>query len=66
MNRKFESWDFFIEGVRTMPLTWIPAALLVLVEEAVNRNCFNPGGLMRAIEEKLKYMQHNSKKREQL
>jgi hypothetical protein len=47
-------------------MTWLPAALLVLVEECVERKCFKPDGLQRAIEEKLNYMKNPSKKKEQI
>lgn len=61
MDRKFENWEEFIECIRTMPLTWVPAALLVMVEEAVTRKCFKPGGLQKAIDEKLKWMNKETK-----
>lgn len=60
-DRKFNDWSEFIECVRTMPLTWVPAALLVLVEEAVNRKCFKPEGLKKAIDEKLIWLEKETK-----
>lgn len=69
MNRndnRFHSWPDLVEAIRTLPLTWLPAALLILVEECVTRNCFKPEGLQKAIQEKLNYMKDPSRKREQL
>jgi hypothetical protein len=61
-NREFKNWEEFIECIRTMPLTWVPAALLVLVEEAINRKVFkNDGMLLKAIDEKIKWMDKETK-----
>jgi hypothetical protein len=51
------SWEQVIEIIRTMPTTWLPAALLYLVEEAVRRKVFKPGGLQTIIDDKLKKME---------
>lgn len=66
MKHKFGEWGEFIEAVHKMPNTWVPAAVLIIVEEAINRNCFKPEGLLEAIQQKLNYMKDPSKKREQL
>lgn len=49
-------WDQVVEMIRTMPTTWLPAALLYVVEEAVRRKVFKPGGLQTIIDDKLKKM----------
>lgn len=50
------SWDQIVELIRTMPTTWLPAMLLYVVEEAVRRKIFKPGGLQDIIDQKLKRM----------
>jgi hypothetical protein len=52
-KNQFKDWGHFIECIHGLPLTWVPAALLVMVEEAVRRRCFKPGGLQEAINQKL-------------
>jgi len=63
---KFGAWGEFVECVNQMPVTWLPAALLVITEACVEKKVFQAGGLQKAIEEKLNYLKNPSKKREQL
>jgi hypothetical protein len=51
------SWEQIVEIIRTMPTTWVPAALLYIVEEGVRRKLFKPGGLETMIQDKLKAME---------
>lgn len=63
---KFGEWGDFVEAVHRMPKHWLPAALLTIVEECINKKCFDGQSLKQAIDEKLNYMKDPSKKREQL
>lgn len=53
------NWEELVEVLNTMPKTWIPAILLVVVELAIKKQCFVSGGLQQAIEEKIKWMKKN-------
>ena len=44
-----QSWEEFELSLRTLPVTWIPAALRMLVEEAENKKVFVLGGLERFV-----------------
>lgn len=45
------SYEEIKTEIEQLPQTWIPALVLILIEQAVKKKCFKQGGLTRLVQE---------------
>jgi hypothetical protein len=57
MNDEFVHWGSLVERIRTMPTTYIPATLLILVEIALKKKLLKPNEILNAVEQHIRKLE---------